>query len=53
MCLSMLMLTGPAAAQDLSVILALSPYAWVPEIGASVDTTWGTVEVNKSSSDVL
>ena len=48
-----LMLTGPAAAQTSGWTFAVSPYAWVPGIGASVDTAWGTVEVDKSSSDVL
>jgi outer membrane receptor protein involved in Fe transport len=48
-----LMLAGPAAAQTSGWSFALSPYAWVPGIRASVDTAWGGVEVNKSSSDVL
>ena len=46
-------LCGPAAAQTLGWSFALSPYAWAPGITASVDTAWGTVEVDKSSSDVL
>jgi len=46
-------LCGPAAAQTSGWNFALSPYAWVPGITASVDTAFGTVEVDKSSSDVL
>jgi hypothetical protein len=38
---------------DLGVELRLSPYAWVPGITAAVDTAWGTVGVDKSSSDLL
>lgn len=48
-----LMLAGPAAAQTSGWSFALSPYAWVPGITVAVDTAWGTVEVDKSSSDVL
>jgi hypothetical protein len=48
-----LMLAGPAAAQTSGWSFAVSPYAWVPGITATVDTAWGTVEVDKSSSDVL
>ena len=47
------MLAGPAVAQTSGWSFAVSPYAWVPGITASVDTAWGTVEVDKSSSDVL
>jgi hypothetical protein len=46
-------LVGPAAAQDSGWQFALSPYAWVPGIGTSVETAWGTVEVDKSGRDVL
>jgi opacity protein-like surface antigen len=46
-------LSGTAAAQTSGWSFAVSPYAWVPGITASVDTAWGTVEVDKSSSDVL
>ena len=48
-----LMLAGPAAAQTSGWSFAVSPYAWVPGITVAVDTAWGTVEVDKSSSDVL
>jgi hypothetical protein len=48
-----LMLAGPAAAQTSGWSFAVSPYAWVPGITAAVDTALGTVEVDKSSSDVL
>jgi hypothetical protein len=48
-----LMLAGPAAAQTSGWTFAVSPYAWVPGITAAVDTAWGTVEIDKSSSDVL
>ena len=48
-----LMLAGPAAAQTSEWTFAVSPYAWVPGITVAVDTAWGTVEVDKSSSDVL
>jgi hypothetical protein len=48
-----LMLAGPAAAQTSGWSFAVSPYVWVPGITASVDTAWGTVEVDKSGSDVL
>ncbi len=41
------------AAQDQGWSFAVSPYAWVPGITASVGTAWGTVEVEKSGSDVL
>jgi len=47
------MLAGPAAAQTSEWTFAVSPYAWVPGITVAVDTAWGTVEVDKSSSDVL
>jgi hypothetical protein len=47
------MLAGPAAAQTSGWSFAVSPYAWVPGISTAVDTAWGTVEVDKSSSDVL
>ncbi len=48
-----LLLAAPAAAQTSGWSFAVSPYAWVPGITAAVDTAWGTVEVDKSSSDVL
>lgn len=48
-----LMLTGPAVAQTSGWTFALSPYVWMPGIGASVATEWGTVEVNKSSREVV
>ncbi len=47
------LIAGPAAAQGPGWSFAVSPYAWVPGITASVGTAWGTVEVEKTSSDVL
>ncbi len=47
------LIAGPVAAQDSGWSFAISPYAWVPGIAASVGTAWGTVEVEKSGSDVL
>jgi hypothetical protein len=44
---------GHASAQDTGWSFALSPYAWAPGITSSIGTRWGTVEVDKSSSDVL
>ena len=46
-------LAGPAAAQNSDWSFALSPYAWTPGITSSVETAWGTVEVDKSIGDVL
>ena len=48
-----MLIAGPVAAQSPGWSFAVSPYAWVPGITASVGTTWGTVGVTKSSSDVL
>ena len=42
-----------AAAEDPGWTFAVSPYAWIPGITASVGTAWGTVGVEKSGSDVL
>lgn len=46
-------LAGPAAAQNSDWSFALSPYAWTPGITSSVETAWGTVEVDQSSREVL
>jgi outer membrane receptor protein involved in Fe transport len=47
------LIAGPAAAQSPGWSFAVSPYAWVPGITAAVGTAWGTIEVEKTSSDVL
>jgi len=47
------LLAAPATAQTSGWSFAVSPYAWVPGITAAVDTAWGTVGVDKSSSDLL
>jgi hypothetical protein len=47
------LLAAPAMAQDSGWSFALSPYLWAPGIKASVGTAWGSVEVDKSTSDVL
>ncbi len=44
---------GQASAQGSGWSFALSPYLWAPGITSSVETRWGTVEVDKSSRDVL
>ena len=46
-------LATPALAQDSGWSFALSPYAWMPGLTSSVETAWGTVEVDKSIGDVL
>jgi len=46
-------LAAPALAQDSGWSFALSPYAWTPGLTSSVETAWGTVEVDKSIGDVL
>ena len=51
-CLAVALAT-PALAQDSGWSFALSPYAWTPGLTSSVETAWGTVEVEKSISDVL
>lgn len=43
----------PVAAQDSGWSFALSPYLWAPGIKSSVDTAWGSVEVDKDTGDVL
>jgi len=45
-------LAGSAAAQNSDWSFALSPYAWTPGITSSVETAWGTVEVDQSSREV-
>ena len=47
------MLVEPALAQSSDWSFALSPYAWTPGLTSSVETAWGTVEVDKSIGDVL
>lgn len=51
-CLAVTLAT-PALAQDSGWSFALSPYAWTPGLTSSVETAWGTVEVDKSIGDVL
>lgn len=51
-CLAVALAT-PALAQDSGWSFALSPYAWTPGLTSSVETAWGTVEVDKSIGDVL
>ncbi|MFZ1641045.1 MAG: hypothetical protein WAV07_06320 [Candidatus Contendobacter sp.] len=51
-CLAVALAT-PALAQDSGWSFALSPYAWTPGFTSSVETAWGTVEVDKSIGDVL
>ena len=46
-------LATPALAQDSGWSFAFSPYAWTPGLTSSVETAWGTVEVDKSIGDVL
>jgi hypothetical protein len=43
---------GPAAAQD-GWTFAVSPYVWLPALSTAVDTPFGRVDVDNSSSDVL
>jgi hypothetical protein len=47
------LLAAPVAAQGSSWSFALSPYLWAPGISSSVGTRWGTVDVDKSTGDVL
>ena len=47
------LLAAPVAAQDSGWSFALSPYLWAPGIKSSVDTVWGSVEVDKDTGDVL
>ena len=47
------LLSVPVAAQDSGWSFALSPYAWPLGLTSSVETAWGTVEVDKSIGDVL
>jgi hypothetical protein len=47
------MLVEPTLAQSSDWSFAISPYAWTPGITSSVETGWGTVEVDKSIGDVL
>jgi hypothetical protein len=47
------LLAAPVAGQDAGWSLALSPYLWAPGIRSSVGTAWGSVEVDKSTGDVL
>lgn len=47
------LLAAPVAGQDSGWSFALSPYLWAPGIKSSVGTAWGSVEVDKSTGDVL
>ncbi|MBK8536499.1 MAG: hypothetical protein IPL59_16065 [Candidatus Competibacteraceae bacterium] len=47
------MLVEPVLAQSSDWSFALSPYAWTLGLTSSVETAWGTVEVDKSIGDVL
>lgn len=47
------LLAAPVAAQDSGWSFALSPYLWAPGIESSVESRWGTVGVDMSTSDVL
>jgi hypothetical protein len=47
------MLAAPVAAQDAGWEFAVSPYLWASGIESSVDTRFGTIGVDLSSSDVL
>ncbi|KAA6185415.1 hypothetical protein F2Q65_08820 [Thiohalocapsa marina] len=47
------LLAAPAAAQDSGWSFAVSPYLWAPGIESAVETQWGTVGVDMSTSDVL
>jgi hypothetical protein len=47
------LLAAPVAAQGSGWSFALSPYLWAPGIESSVETRWGTVGVDMSTSDVL
>ncbi len=48
-----ILIAAPVAAQTPGWSFAVSPYAWVPGITASVGTAWGTVGVGKTGSEVL
>ena len=50
--LAALLAAAPAAAQD-GWTFALSPYVWLPGISNSTDTAEGTINVDKSTSDVI
>ena len=47
------LLAAPVAAQDPGWTFAVSPYLWAPGITSSVGTARGSIEVEKSTSDVL
>jgi opacity protein-like surface antigen len=47
------LLAAPAAAQSSGWSFALSPYLWMKGLNTSVGTAWGTVEVDKSTSDLI
>lgn len=51
-CLAVALAT-PALAQDSGWSFEISPYAWTLGLTSSVETPWGTVEVDKSIGDVL
>jgi outer membrane receptor protein involved in Fe transport len=51
-CLAVALAT-PALAQSSGWSFALSSFAWTPSLTSSVETAWGTVEVDKSIGDVL
>lgn len=44
---------SPAAAQTSDWTFALSPYAWLPGVSTSLDTDFGRVESDLSSSDAV
>ena len=49
----LVLLAAPVAAQDSGWSFALSPYLWAPGIESSIETRFGTVGVDMSTSDVL
>lgn len=52
-CTLLTLIAAPAAAQDTGWTYGATLYAWLPSLGASVETNLGTIESNSSGSDVL
>lgn len=52
-CALVALLAGPAAAQDSDWEFGATIYGWVPSLGASVDTAFGTIESDASGNSVL
>lgn len=51
--LAVAVLAGPAAAQTADWNFEVTPYAWLPGMNTSLDTRFGTLNSNGSTSDVL